>query len=85
MTARKSDRRHGIVARKIELYSLAYRTAWRLISPGQKRGQSDLPLWLHTFIRREIKDGTTDASVIASEALKALDEVSREQTRASEC
>jgi hypothetical protein len=74
MTARKPDRRQGIVARKIELYSLAYRTAWKRISPAQKRGLPDLPLWLHTFIRHEIKDGATDASVIASEAFKALGE-----------
>jgi hypothetical protein len=30
-------------------------------------------LWLHTFIRYEIKEGMTDASAIASDALKALD------------
>ena len=40
------------------------------MSPLQKREQPDLPLWLHAFIRREIKKGATDASVIASEALK---------------
>jgi hypothetical protein len=74
MSTRSRDRRSQKNAQKIELYSLAYRTAWRRISPGQKRGQPDLPLWLHTFIRHEIKEGATEASVIASEALKALGE-----------
>jgi hypothetical protein len=70
---KKQDRRWRMIARNVELYSLAYRTAWRRISAGQKRGHPDLPLWLHTFIRHEIKEGMTDASAIASDALKALD------------
>ena len=73
MTARKPDRRQGIVARKIELYSLAYRTAWRRFSP-QKREQPNLALWLHAFIRRQIKKGATDPLFIATEAFKALGE-----------
>ena len=44
------------------------------ISFLQKREQPDLASWLHHFIRHEIKEGATDPSVIASEALKALDE-----------
>jgi hypothetical protein len=83
--ARKRDRRSQIKAQNIELYSLAYRTAWTRISFLQKRERPGLALWLHNFIRHEIKAGVSDPSAIASEALKALDEVSREQTRASEC
>jgi hypothetical protein len=56
---------------------LAYRTAWRRISALQKSKQPNLPLWLHAFIRHEIKAGATDASVIASDALKALDKRSK--------
>jgi hypothetical protein len=81
MTARKPDRRQGIVARKIELYSLAYRTAWRRFSPLQKREQPNLALWLHAFIRRQIKKGATDPLFIATEALKAVDEGSEPGTR----
>jgi hypothetical protein len=79
MSTRSADRRSQKNAQKIGLYSMAYRTAWRRISPLQKSEQPDLALWLHTFIRHEIKEGATDASVIATEALKALDEVSRER------
>jgi hypothetical protein len=74
MSTRRVNRRSQQNAQKIELYSMAYRTAWRRISPLQKREQPDLALWLHTFIRHEINEGATDASVIATEALKALDD-----------
>ena len=75
MTARKhrGDRRSRINAKNVELYSSAYRMAFRRISPLQKREHPDLPLWLHVFIRREIKKGATDPSAIAANALKALD------------
>jgi hypothetical protein len=59
--------------RKMLSYTAAYRMALGRISPLQKREQPELPLWLHAFIRREIKKGATDASVIAANALKALD------------
>ena len=58
----------------MELYSLSYRTAWRRISPLQKREQPNIAVRLHASIRHQIKEGGTDSSSIASEALKALDE-----------
>jgi hypothetical protein len=66
-------------ARNIELYSSAYRIAWKQISPVRKREQPDISLRLHASIRRQLKDGATDPLFIAIEALKALDEVSRER------
>jgi hypothetical protein len=61
------------------LYGLAYRIAWNQISPLRKREQPDISLRLHASIRRQLKDGATDPLFIAIEALKALDEVSRER------
>jgi len=80
MTARKPDRRQGIVARKIELYSLAYRTAWRRFSPLQKREQPNLALWLHAFIRRQIKKGATDPFLSPPRRLRPSVRASRERS-----
>ena len=70
----KERRRHGTIARNIELYSSAYRIAWRQISPLQKREQPDIALRLHASIRSQLKKGATDPFSIASEVLKAIDE-----------
>jgi hypothetical protein len=70
-TARKPKR---TTARNIELYSSAYRIAWRQISPLQKREQPDIALRLHASIRSQLKQGATDPFSIASEVLKAIDE-----------
>ena len=61
-------------ARHIELYSSAYRIAWRQISPLQKREQPDIALRLHASIRSQLKKGVTDPFSIAPEVLKAIDE-----------
>jgi hypothetical protein len=80
MSTRSRDPRSQKNAQKIELYSLAYRTAWRRFSPLQKREQPNLALWLHAFIRRQIKTGATDPLFIATEALKAVDKRSEPGT-----
>ena len=74
----------GTSARNIELYSSAYRIAWKEISRLQKREQPNIALRLHASIRRLLKKGATDPSLIASEALKALEEVGRERIRPAE-
>ena len=63
-----------ITAQTVELYSSAYRIAWKQISPVRKREQPDIPLRLHACIRRQLKDGATDPPSIATEAFKALGE-----------
>ena len=57
-------------ARRIELYSIAYRLAWEQIPPNQKSERPDIPLRIHASIRRQLKAGETDAHTIAFEALK---------------
>lgn len=68
-TVLKGHRRRRIVAQRIELYSSAYRLAWKNISPVLKRGQPNIVLRLHASIRRQIAEGATDSLSIASEAL----------------
>ena len=92
MTARKKPKRKtagkktfswgkkSIIGQNVELYGSAYRTALSQISPLQKREQPDISLRLHASIRRQLKEGATDPSFIASEALKDLDETSEAGT-----
>ena len=70
--SRANDRRSRANAEKSQLYGLAYGMALKRVSPLQKRIQPDLPSWLHDFVRHEIKEGTTDPSVIVAKALEAL-------------
>jgi hypothetical protein len=72
MPARKQDRRWRTIARNVELYSSAYRIAWKQISPLRKREQPDISLRLHASIRRQLEKGTSDPRFIATEALKAV-------------
>jgi hypothetical protein len=79
---RKTARKRTIVLRKtgnlgqnIQLYGLAYRIAWKRISALRKH--PDIALRLHASIRSQLKKGATDPLVIASEALRALDEIER--------
>jgi hypothetical protein len=67
-------RKKSASGRNIQLYGLAYSTAWGRISPHQKREQPNLALWLHASIRRQLKEGATDPFSIAFEALKAIAE-----------
>ena len=67
-------------ARNIELYSSAYRIAWKRLSLLQKPEQPDISLRLHDSIRDQIKEGAIDPSSIASEALKDIDKSSEPGT-----
>jgi hypothetical protein len=55
------------IARKIELFNLAYQLAWRHISEDQKRKQPDMAEHLHHAIRRQLNEGATEPVFIASE------------------
>jgi hypothetical protein len=74
MSARKkvNGKTWGITGQNIELYSSAYRIAWKQISPVRKREQPDISLRLHASIRRQLKEVATDPLFIATEAFKAL-------------
>jgi hypothetical protein len=76
-TARKPKR---TTARNIELYSSAYRIAWKQISALRRREQPDISLRLHDSIRRQLKEGATEPLFIASEALKDVGERSEPGT-----
>src|SRR5665647_2641542 len=58
------------IERKVELFTLAYKLAWKHISEDQKRKQPNIAQRLHDSIRRQLKEGATEAVFIASEALK---------------
>jgi hypothetical protein len=77
-TARRPKR---TTARNIELYSSAYRIAWKQISALRKREQPDIALRLHASIRSQLKKGATDPFVIASEAFKAVNEKTHPGTK----
>jgi hypothetical protein len=64
----------GKTAKNIELYSSAYRIAWRDIPLRHRREQPDIALRLHASIRRQLMKGITDPRVIATEALKTVSE-----------
>jgi len=68
-------------ARHIELYSSAYRIAWKEISPLQKREQPNIALRLHASIRSQLQKGATDPLFIATDALKALNEKTHPGTK----
>jgi hypothetical protein len=61
------------IARNVELYNLAFKLAWKYISEDQKRKQSNIARRLHDSIRRQLKEGATEAVFIASEALKDVE------------
>jgi hypothetical protein len=61
------------IERKVELLNLAYKLAWKHISEDQKRKQPNIAQRLHDSIRRQLKEGTTEAVFIASEALKDVE------------
>jgi hypothetical protein len=60
--------RPGKIAQRIEVYSAAYKIVWGLIPSVQRR--TDISLRIHASIRRQLKEGATDARVIALAALK---------------
>jgi hypothetical protein len=87
MTARKPKtkktivlRRRSVIGQNIELYSSAYRIAWKQISALRRREQPDISLRLHDSIRRQLKEGATEPLFIVSEALKDVGERSEPGT-----
>jgi hypothetical protein len=72
--AKQGRRSPGTTARNIDIYSTAYRIAWKQISSIRKREQPDISLRLHASIRRQLNDGATDPLLIATEAFKDLGE-----------
>jgi len=61
--------RKGESARRIEVYSEAYRLAWERIPLAERRTRADISLRIHASIRRQLKDGAMDPSSIASAAV----------------
>jgi hypothetical protein len=61
------------IERKVELFNLAYKLAWKHISEDQKSKQPNIAQRLHDSIRRQLKEGATEAVFIASEALKDVE------------
>jgi hypothetical protein len=72
--AKQGRRSPGTTARNIDIYSTAYRIAWKQISSIRKREQPDISLRLHASIRRQVNNGATDPLLIATEAFKDLGE-----------
>ena len=60
------------IQRKVELFNLAYKLAWKYVSEHQKL-KPNTARCLHDSIRRQLKDGANDAVFIASEALRDVE------------
>ena len=58
------------IARNVELYNLAFKLAWKHIPEDHKLQKPHIARQLHDSIRRELREGATEAVLIASEALK---------------
>ena len=61
------------IAQQIKSFNLAFQLAWKHISEDQKRKQPNIARRLHDSIKRQIKEGATEAVFIASEALKDIE------------
>jgi hypothetical protein len=61
--------RKGVTARRIELYSSAYKLAWKQIPPDERRARPDMSLRIHASIRRQLKAGANNPDAIAFVAL----------------
>jgi hypothetical protein len=59
-------------ARKIDVYSDAFKIALAQIPADQRRTRPDIPLRVHASIRRQLKAGAADAHTIAFTALKDI-------------
>lgn len=57
-------------ARKVELYSTAYKLALVQIPDVQRREEPDISLRIHASIRRQLKEGETDPVRMAFVAVK---------------
>jgi hypothetical protein len=60
---------HG---RRIEVYSAAYKLAWKQIPPAERRARPDLSLRIHASISRQLKAGANNPDTIAFVALKEV-------------
>ena len=65
-----TQKRWRKIAERIDLYSAAYRLALAQIPPSEIRERPDISLRIHASIRPQLKEGATDARVIAFAALK---------------
>ena len=68
--AKRAPSRKGEAARRIELYSSAYKLAWEQISSAERRAHPDISLRIHASIRRQLKQGEMDPRRIAFAAIK---------------
>ena len=59
-------------AQRIELYSAAYKLAWKQIPPAERRARPDLSLRIHASISRQLKAGANNPDTIAFVALKEV-------------
>ena len=57
-------------AKRVEVYSAAFKIALAQIPRDQMRERPDISLRIHASIRRQLKAGATDAHTIAFTALK---------------
>ena len=64
--------RTGEAARRMQLYSSAYKLAWKQIPRAEKRARPDISLRVHASIRRQLKAGANDPDAIAFVALKEI-------------
>ena len=58
------------MARRIEVYSAAFKIALAQIPADQQRSRPDISLRVHVSIRRQLKAGAADAHTIAFTALQ---------------
>src|SRR5215470_10350217 len=61
--------RKGVTARRIEVYSAAYKIAWKQIPPDERRARPEMSLRIHASIRRQLKAGANNPDAIAFVAL----------------
>ena len=64
--------RNGMIGRRAEIYGSAYKLAWKLIPPAERRERPDISLRIHASVRRQVKEGAMDPLGIASTALKEV-------------
>ena len=62
----------GEIARRLELFNLAYRLAWSYVSTHPELRTADAPSKLSNSINRQIKAAATSPAVIAAEAVKQI-------------
>jgi hypothetical protein len=66
-------RKMAEIAKRIELYNLAYRLASKYIIEEHKFRRPDIPRLLHDSIRSQMREGANEAVFIASKALEDIE------------